>query len=388
MKKNFYVILPLLCGLWACNQSQTESQTDQKGAEVVIEGKFSNLQKGLVKLEKFQDNAYRVIDSLEVSGDNFKFKIKVAEPDFFLLNVLGRKDIPLVLTGKEKTVRIDLNNQNADMSFKVVGSKDTEYYIRFNDIVSKFKNEANALGQAHQETKSEAEQAKIEAQYTELQKQVAQKTKAMIDSIAPSVVAITATDLLMPQDGNLSDEDFEFLQKTAEKFKKQLPDSRYTQRFADRIAQFAQAREKTKHLAVGKVAPEIELESPEGTKVKLSSLRGKLVLIDFWASWCGPCRKENPNVVKMYNRFRNQGFEIYGVSLDRDREAWLQAIKADGLTWLHVSDLKFWQSEAAQAYSIQSIPATYLVGKDGNIVAKNLRGKALESKVEEILKVQ
>jgi thiol-disulfide isomerase/thioredoxin len=117
-------------------------------------------------------------------------------------------------------------------------------------------------------------------------------------------------------------------------------------------------------------------------------LRGKVVLIDFWASWCGPCHKENPNVVKMYNRFKNEGFEIYGVSLDRDRAAWLKAIETDGLQWLHVSDLKFWQSEAAQAYSVQAIPATYLIGKDGNILAKNLRGKALESKVEEVLKVQ
>jgi peroxiredoxin len=388
MKKVIYLILPFLLGIMACNETKNDSQTEEKGVEVVIEGKFSNLQKGLVKLEKFKDNAYQVIDSLTISGDNFKFKVKVSEPDFYLMNIFGRKDIPLVLSGKEKTVKIDLNNQNAEISFKISGSKDTDYYIQFNELVTNFKNAANALGQEHQQTESDAEKAKIEAKYTDLQKQVVQKTKVMIDSIAPSIVAITATDLLMPQDGNLADEDFDFLQKTAQKFKKELPNSRYTQRFTERIDGFAQAREKTKHLAIGKSAPEIELESPEGNKVKLSSLRGKLVLIDFWASWCGPCRKENPNVVKMYNRFKSQGFEIYGVSLDREREAWLKAIEADGLKWLHVSDLKFWQSEAAQAYSVQSIPATYLIGKDGNILAKNLRGKALESKVEEVLKVQ
>ncbi len=137
-------------------------------------------------------------------------------------------------------------------------------------------------------------------------------------------------------------------------------------------------------VSVGQVAPDIALSTPEGKELKLSSLRGKVVLVDFWASWCGPCRKENPNVVKVYAKYKDKGFEIYGVSLDRDRPSWLGAIAADKLTWLHVSDLKFWQSAAAQTWGVSAIPFTVLLDPEGRIIAKNLRGPALEAKLNEL----
>ncbi|KAF0201852.1 MAG: alkyl hydroperoxide reductase/Thiol specific antioxidant/Mal [Bacteroidetes bacterium] len=137
-------------------------------------------------------------------------------------------------------------------------------------------------------------------------------------------------------------------------------------------------------LAPGSPAPEIVLPNPEGSLYKLSSLKGNIVLIDFWASWCGPCRKDNPEVVKMYKRFNSKGFEILGVSLDRDKDAWIKAIAKDSLTWNQVSDLKYWQSEAAQAYGVKSIPHTVLLDRNGLVIARGLRGKALERKLEEI----
>lgn len=136
---------------------------------------------------------------------------------------------------------------------------------------------------------------------------------------------------------------------------------------------------------IGDLAPEINLPALEGGMAKLSDLRGKVVLLDFWASWCGPCRRENPNVVKMYNEFHSQGFDIFGVSLDKTKKAWGQAVKQDGLTWTHVSDLKFWQSAGAKTYKVQSIPQTFLIDKDGIIVAIGLRGGTLEQKVKELL---
>jgi peroxiredoxin len=123
-----------------------------------------------------------------------------------------------------------------------------------------------------------------------------------------------------------------------------------------------------------------------GKPIRLSSYRGKYVLVDFWASWCGPCRQENPNVVANYNRFKSKNFTVLGVSLDKTKSAWVDAIAMDGLTWGHVSDLKGWTNAVAQQYQITSIPQNFLIGPDGKIIAKNLRGPALESKLESILK--
>jgi len=142
-----------------------------------------------------------------------------------------------------------------------------------------------------------------------------------------------------------------------------------------------------KTLWVGKSAPEISLPDTEGRTVTLSSFRGKYVLVDFWASWCGPCRRENPNVVQAFNQFKNKNFTILGVSLDRpgQKENWIKAIKEDNLTWTHISDLKFWQSEVVPVYQLNSIPFNVLVDPGGKVVAENLRGNALEQKLHELL---
>jgi len=142
-----------------------------------------------------------------------------------------------------------------------------------------------------------------------------------------------------------------------------------------------------KSLWVGKTAPEISLPDTDGKTVKLSSFRGKYVLVDFWASWCGPCRRENPNVVQAFNQFKNKNFTILGVSLDRpgQKENWIKAIKEDNLTWTHISDLKFWQSEVVAVYRVGGIPFNVLVDPDGKIVAENLRGNALGQKLQEVL---
>lgn len=142
----------------------------------------------------------------------------------------------------------------------------------------------------------------------------------------------------------------------------------------DRLAAFAPGAE----------APNIIMKTPAGEEKDLHSLRGKVVLIDFWASWCGPCRRENPEVVRLYNKYHEKGFDIFGVSLDKDQQRWEKAIADDGLVWHHVSDLKGWSNAAAQAYGVSSIPHTVLLDAEGNIIARNLRGAALEQKLEEL----
>jgi peroxiredoxin len=185
-------------------------------------------------------------------------------------------------------------------------------------------------------------------------------------------------NILMESNSLDRDRYFDLYVSTAEKLKKEWPDYEVTKEFNEYV-------EILKVTAVGVMAPEIELPNPEGTEVKLSSLRGKYVLVDFWAKWCGPCRRENPNVVRAYNKFKDKGFEVFGVSLDRTKEDWLQAIAEDGLTWTHVSDLKYFESQAAKDYNITAIPFSILVDPQGKIIAKNLRGRALDKKLEEVL---
>lgn len=159
----------------------------------------------------------------------------------------------------------------------------------------------------------------------------------------------------------------------------------FSESYPEPVAQIGGQVASLRTFAIGAEAPLFAGPSPEGATISLESLRGKVVLIDFWASWCGPCRRENPNVVRMYEKYKDQGFEILAVSLDKTKDRWVQAIADDKLSWLHISDLKGWQSEYSRLYGVSSIPQTVLLDQEGKILARNLRGAELEKKVGEVL---
>lgn len=177
----------------------------------------------------------------------------------------------------------------------------------------------------------------------------------------------------------------EVLQSVHKAFEERYPEHPMTKNIGAQVAQVETGYNEHVEFSKNKIAPEIALPNPEGEVIKLSDLRGKYVLIDFWASWCGPCRKENPNVVRLYNKYKDENFTIYSVSLDKDKKRWEMAIKEDGLIWdNHVSDLKYWDSEVVPKYKIQGIPHTVLIDPEGEIIGTKLRGASLEQKLKEL----
>lgn len=348
-----------------------------------VKGTVKNAAPGSYVYLEVNSQPTRKLDSTKVSADHtFTLTNKVNDGgEVLILNVGGGQKMALLLEGGE-TLNVTADGYRMDAKTgqigksTVTGSKNMDYYEKLNalrmDMDAKVAN-WNKQAAAATEKKDNKKMAQIEQEYTAAEADVVNKVKAMLPDMGTSLVSLFALNFI-----NI-DTDFATYEALAQRFEKENPNSPHAKSLIGRVA-------RIKGVSIGAQAPDITLSDTTGKAVALSSLRGKYVLIDFWASWCGPCRAENPNVVRMYNKFKDKGFEIYSVSLDQAKANWTKAIRNDNLTWTHVSDLKFWQSAAAQQYGVQAIPATFLLDKDGKIIAKNLRGDALEQKLEEVLK--
>ncbi len=376
MKQLFLLFVATLFASCDSQSQPNKAGTKQgKPGEITINGKVKQANPGYVVLTELKENGFQSVDSVKLKKDNtFTFKRTVAEPGFYMLNFFNQQKVLVVLDKNNIEVTADGNNPAGNFTLK--GSKDVEDLQKVSKLQNELQGKVNELGVKFQEAntkKDEKAREQIQAQYFTLQSEFAQKVKGLIREIGPTLASWYATNLLNPE------EEYVFLDSLSKGFDKQMPDSKFVKEFKTKLAQYKNV------VTVGQMAPDIALNSPEGKKVSLSSLRGKYVLIDFWASWCGPCRQENPNVVRMYNKLKGKNFEIFGVSLDKNKEKWIEAIQKDQLSWVHVSDLQYWQSAGAQAYGVQSIPATFLVDPTGKVIAKNLRGKALEDRLTQIL---
>ncbi|SHJ66656.1 Peroxiredoxin [Reichenbachiella agariperforans] len=365
MKNTFYTVLISLV-IFSCSEKK-------EGAS--ISGTYENpITDELVKLELIKNNELAVIDSFYIDkSGKFSSTVLLDEPSFLRLNFYNKHIVNMVLDNDDEVTLLK-SEDDIDQPYRIKGSKDTDYIYILTDLKKVFENKIQGLNEefmtARNENDIEALEA-IKAEFMEMQAASTQDIKKEIWKMDNSIAGLLATSFLDEEN------EFSFLDSLAKKYNEQLPNSSYTISLQNRVNDM-------RNLAIGSEAPEISLPNPDGDIVKLSSFRGNYVMIDFWAAWCRPCRMENPNVLRMYNTYHDKGFEILGVSLDRKKDAWVEAIEKDQLPWAHVSDLKYFQSEAAATYQINAIPATFLIGPDGKIVAKNLRGPALEAKLKEI----
>lgn len=346
-----------------------ESATD---GTVQISGKIENAPEGVVVLSQFTDNRPKVLDTLDLgTNGEFTYELTVATPTFYELNIYGQKVVRLALLDEDVSINYNFSNPE---SLTIDGSTDTKEMLKLDKLMESYQTEVNKLNEAYYEAMSKNDSEAIKSIQTEamnLETTQADRVKEMISSMGDSFASMAAIGLLNPRT------DFQFIDQLVGKLNETYPGT-------TSILQMKQQLDEMRALSVGQPAPEIELPNPDGTVVKLSDLKGKYVLIDFWAAWCKPCREENPNVVRLYSQYKDKGFEVFGVSLDRTREDWVKAIADDGLEWTQVSDLKYFNSIAAELYQIEAIPATYMIDPDGNIIAKDLRGPSLESKLAEL----
>ena len=356
------------------NKEKTAAATEHK---YTITGKIANKLGDMVALEKVLPNAKPLtIDSVKLNGANeFHFTGHVDEPGFYQLR-LSKKIYVLFILDNVKT-EINVTGDVLKGEYTIKGAKDNIYLKDADKLATLLDGEYRELTDKYSKAVEEENKIKIEAGRAELEGYLKKRngqTKNLIRKMGTSPAIFYALNMLEDQEN-----EFPFLDSLAQRFSAANVKNPFVEIFVNQV-------NSKRKLSIGQPAPDITLNSPEGRPVSLSSLKGKYVLIDFWASWCGPCRQENPNVVKLYNRFKNKNFEIFGVSLDKDKDNWVKAIEKDGLVWVHVSDLQSWNSAGGRAYQINSIPATYLVGPKGEIVAKNLRGRELENTLEKLLK--
>ncbi|MBC3541560.1 redoxin domain-containing protein [Rufibacter sediminis] len=373
MKKNILLAASMLLVMGACQKKGVATTDTDKSYR--ISGKINNMTTGKVYLDELGEQAFVPFDTATINKDGtFVLEGTVAEPAIYKLGFENQEGIMLVV--ENNAIEVTADSGKVAQSYTVKGSKDSELIQQLNNIMQGMQQNATALNQQFQEAANAGNQdevKRLQEKFMALQQENQSQLKAFVKANPNSVVSVyTAGNIL-----NL-DEHYTFVDSMATSFKAALPNSKYTKSLEERLS-------KMRSTAMGSAAPDIKLPSPSGPEIALTSLRGKYVLIDFWASWCGPCRQENPNVVRMYNKYKDKGFEIFGVSLDQDRGKWLKAIENDKLTWPHVSDLKGWESSAAALYGITAIPQTVLLDKEGKIIAKNLRGAALEEKLASLL---
>jgi thiol-disulfide isomerase/thioredoxin len=381
-----------------CSESVQSDGNEVSTSSIEISGTITDgAGVAMVLYEYKSDNPVAVDTAMVDAQGNFNFVLKADGYNFYGIGENYNQAALLLLKDGDK-VKLSGKLSDWNVNFAIEGSPETtsltEYYQKryaFGVAMQNLQVEANML-----EPGDVMNMAKIEASSQALIAEFDAYKYAFIDQYSSSpVVFIAFADIYDLE------KDRDILKKIEATMKSYMPNSSFTQtvsakvKQADAMAQemeayaeqkkMMEAQMLTAGIGVGLPAKEINLPNPDGKMIALSSLKGKVVLLDFWASWCKPCRMENPHVVELYNKYNKKGFTVYSVSLDNQKENWVAAIQSDGLIWPnHVSDLKGWQSSAGAIYMVNSIPQTFLIDTDGKIIAIGLRSNELQKYLEEI----
>ncbi len=380
--KNTLLLLPFVFGM-ACSTSNSAT------AGFELKGKLSNPHNENLVLEQMSTDGIKKIDSvtLDESG-SFKLTSAIKEIGFYRLRISERNFATFIFSPDEK-VTITGDAGNLGNTYTVSGSPDSKLFWDVNQASMKNYMKLDSIQKAFQLFMSVVKDSnRVDSMSKALQGpyegMVAAHNKYLIHFVESNTTSFAALAAVQQLQG---DEFIPTYVKLDEGLFKKYPTSPYIKSFHESVAQQKQKGEAEKKVAIGQPAPEITMNTPEGKPLSLSSLKGKVVLVDFWASWCGPCRKENPNVVRAYNKYKSKGFDIFSVSLDKEATNWKAAIAKDGLSWTnHVCDFQFWQSPVVKLYNFNGIPTNVLIDRNGIIIAKSLRGEDLENKLAEIFK--
>ena len=356
----------------------------------------------MLSCDNYTQEANKIILSIEISGDNkydevrlqkvnsdysielvktgnfqdktLKFEIFVLESTLYRLDFIGRSSIDIILNDTDVSVLIDDNDDL--FKYDIEGSPDTNILRSISSKISDYRSEIRELNIEFISANEEKDVQLINSIRENVsfkKNQFELSLKEFLRSVDKALAVLIFSDYLS------IDENVVFWEGIYNNYFDEFKSNSYFINFENKL-------KKIKSVSVGSIAPEIILDDINGDPISLSSLRGRYVLLDFWAAWCRPCREENPNILENYNRFKDQGFEVYQVSLDRNKEDWLRGIEQDNLPWINGSDFKYYQSDAAVLYNINKIPSAFLLDPNGTIIAKNieLRGINLTKKLSEI----
>jgi len=363
-----------------------------------INGKLINSIKGeYILLDELKSNRLVTVDSIRVSDDGtFYFRRKINMPSFYLLKTDNTNFLTMLLEPGEK-LEITAYRDSLNYPVSISGSKGTELLAAFNKRLGQTIGRLASLSDIYAENLDNPDlhlvMDRLDSMAQGYLREMNLYTKEYIDENLTSLVSLVALyQQVAPGEFILNPQnDLKYFVRVDSSMWLLYPDYEPVKSLHEQVAEMvALAREQygfTDMPFEAEKAPDIALPNPEGDTIRLSSTRGSVVLLDIWAAWCAPCRRENPTLVKAYDLYHNRGFEIYQVSIDKTREAWLKGIQDDKLgRWIHVSDLKYWSSVVVPLYRIESIPANYLLDREGRIIATNLRGEVLLNMLAEIFK--